>query len=284
MDHQDVVLDGFAQGLVEFQLPQPGDLGERRVHHRLVGHRDNPGDPPGVRRQPLEPGQQHLGQPGGQVAALGLGGEQLLGEERVALGAGDDVGHDVGGQRLVGQRFDELARVGGPERVQVDAFDGGEPEQLGQQAAQRVAPVHVLLAVAAHDQQPLGPQPAEQEGQQVAGRGVGPVEILEQDHHRARLRRSRSAPPVPRRTTAADRDPARAGDAPSSPGRSRSSASVRPGAVPPRPGPAAGAARARGAGAPRRPPPGPPSCPAERALRRTEDKEDRLRGRRCSGR
>ena len=43
--------------------------------------------------------------------------------------------------------------------------------------------VQVVRAVAGHDQQPLVAQPGQQEGHQIPGGRVGPVQVLDDQQH-----------------------------------------------------------------------------------------------------
>ena len=72
--------------------------------------------------------------------------------------------------------------VSGPSSIEADAR---QPEQLGDQRPQRMPAVHVIAAVGGHDGQPLGVQHPAQEGDQVPGGLVGPVQVLEYQQHRA---------------------------------------------------------------------------------------------------
>jgi len=54
-----------------------------------------------------------------------------------------------------------------------------------------VAPVHVVTAEAGHDREPFGGDAGEQEAQQIAGRLVGPVDVLHHQQHRLLLRAPR---------------------------------------------------------------------------------------------
>jgi hypothetical protein len=57
-------------------------------------------------------------------------------------------------------------------------------QALGQQRAQRVRPVQVVGAVGGHDQRAVQrPLVADQEGQQVPGGLVGPVQVLDDQRH-----------------------------------------------------------------------------------------------------
>jgi hypothetical protein len=59
--------------------------------------------------------------------------------------------------------------------------------ELRQQGAERVAAGQLVGPVGGDDQDPLACHAASQERQRLAGRAVGPVEILDHQHHRALL-------------------------------------------------------------------------------------------------
>ena len=185
------MLHGLAQCLVQIELVQAGNLAQRGVRDRPVGDRDQPQQPLGIGTEPLQPGEQNLRQPGRQLRALGAGGQQFLGEERIALGSLDHLGDDRRRQRSLGQGLDERLRIGRAERWQLDPLDALCPDQLGQRRPQRMAAVEVLFAVAGQDQQLLRPQPGDQEGQQVPSRAVGPVQVLQDETRPDRSRRCR---------------------------------------------------------------------------------------------
>ncbi len=73
----------------------------------------------------------------------------------------------------------------------VETFHPREPDELGEQGTQGMTPVQVVGAVGADDEQPLVGQPRQHEAQQVAGRGVGPVQVLEHEQHRGDVVRHR---------------------------------------------------------------------------------------------
>lgn len=130
----------------------------------------------------LQRGQQQLARAVGDVAAdeLALGGQGLH-EQRVAAGALEEGGGLVGRQFAAphggGHLRGLLAREGG----QFVAQDGGQAFQLQQQPAQRVAAVEVVAAVGGHDLHGGGVEVAQQEHEQVARGGVGPVQVLDDD-------------------------------------------------------------------------------------------------------
>jgi hypothetical protein len=138
------------------------------------------------RAQGLDAQHERVGQVGRQALAAG-GGRQLLGEERVALGAREEL---VDQARLgpaaedPGQlRHHLLAR----EALERHALDDGGALGLGHQRAQGMAAVQLVGAVGGEEQDALLARVAHEEGQEVARGAVGPVDVLEDEHERLRL-------------------------------------------------------------------------------------------------
>ena len=134
------------------------------------------------------------------------GGRQLLGEERVALGAGEELvdqarlGPAAEDPRQLGDHL--LAR----EALERHALDDRGALGLGHQRAQRMAAVQLVGAVGGEEQHALLARVAHEEGQEVARGAVGPVDVLEDEHERLRL----GQPTQQRRAAARRRAPARA--------------------------------------------------------------------------
>ena len=185
--HQHVGLDGGAHRGLECRRPEVADLGEQVVGDVAAGHGGDPHHLPGLVVEPVEPVQQHVGEvPGHAPAARRDGPDELLDEERVALGAGHDVG-DLGLAHRVGvQPVDQAAHVPGQQRLELHPLDAGQPGPLADLAAQRVAAVQVVGAVGHDEGDPGGEGAAEEEAEHVAGGLVGPVGVL--DHHEERTR------------------------------------------------------------------------------------------------
>jgi hypothetical protein len=183
---QHVVGDRLAERLLHLGVAQPAGRLQQRVGDPPAGDRGHPGDPLRGGGQPLQPGEQHVGETVRQrerVAAQ-AGGQQLLGEVRVALRPAEDVADQPLGHRLAAQRPQVVAQLGRGERGQVEALDHGKPDQLAEQRAQRVPAVQVVRPVGRDHGEPLRAQPGQQEGEQVAGGLVGPVQVLDHQQHR----------------------------------------------------------------------------------------------------
>jgi hypothetical protein len=118
-------------------------------------------------------------------------GEQLLDEERVPLGSPPD--------RLERGRSDPVAsdrpdlpvdvRLGQP--LEVDAFGQRHAGQLCEPRGDRIRGREAVGADGEHEQPSLAQHVAEQEGEQVAGGAVGPLDVLDPDRERARGRQPR---------------------------------------------------------------------------------------------
>ena len=108
--------------------------------------------------------------------------EQLLGEVRVPLGARVDARD----RRLVGGRpEDALELAGGLLAVEGREVEPlGRARELGDQALQRRRDVRLVGPHRGHHEQRQLPEVADEEAQQVLGGVVGPVQILDHEHHR----------------------------------------------------------------------------------------------------
>jgi hypothetical protein len=178
--HEHVTLDGVAHGPVEVGGREVDDVAQGGVGDAAAGDGGGPdhGDRGVV--EALEPDQEHVGEVFGDAAvASGAGADQLLDEERVALGPGDDVADAVLRDGDRAELVDETAYVGGRQGLHLDALDTGHACPLGDLAAERVTAMEVVRAVGGDQGDRPVEATAEEEADQVAGRLVGPVEVLD---------------------------------------------------------------------------------------------------------
>ncbi|MDH6501877.1 hypothetical protein M2156_008096 [Streptomyces sp. SAI-149] len=189
--HQQLPPDGLAQGRLQLLLGQAHGVPQQVVLDTP------PGDGGGAQHllsgvgQLLEADQQHIGEPTGHPAVPApRGGEQLLGVEGVALGPLDDPPHRGVRQRPLAQRPYQPGHLAVGHRPQLQPLDTGQPHQLGEQRPQRMTSVQIVRAVGGEygqpmcgrsSRRPLQDPAAEQEPQQVPGRLVGPVQILQDE-------------------------------------------------------------------------------------------------------
>lgn len=78
-----------------------------------------------------------------------------------------------------------VADLGAVEAGQFDATDRAEAVEFGEEGAQRVAAVDVVGAIGGEDDETAGAQGAQQVGEEVAGGGVGPMQVLQGEDDRA---------------------------------------------------------------------------------------------------
>ena len=130
--------------------------------------------------QALDPQHQRVAQRRRQRAApVEPGGQQLLGEQRVALGAVEQARQQIGVRLRAEDVGELLGQLGLRERLELDAAGVGVALQLGEQRAQRVAAVQLVGPVAGDHQHLLAAQRGREVDEERARRAVGPVEVLD---------------------------------------------------------------------------------------------------------
>ena len=186
---QHVLLHGRPQRPVELVLVLADHGGEQPVAHPAARAGGGPDDLPGTLVQPVEPDQQQVGEVLGDAALTAVrgGADQLLGEERVALGAMHDRVHLPLRQRPGQQRTHQAGHVEVGEGVELEPLHRGHPRPLREVAAERVTPVQVVGAVGRDHADRRAEPPGEQEGEQVTRGPVGPVHVLDDEQDRLLL-------------------------------------------------------------------------------------------------
>ena len=187
--HQHLLGDRSAQRVGQLAGPKPG-----RPRHQLLidppacGRRHAHDVPRGA-GQPVEPHEQRLGQRSRQRLRAGLPGgrEQLLGVEGVALRAIVEPVERGRRQLRRAQHRDVIGELGARERRERDAGDAGVPPELDEIRAERMAAREAFGPARQHEREPLARSAAHEKAQQVAGRAVGPVEVLDDEQHRRAL-------------------------------------------------------------------------------------------------
>jgi hypothetical protein len=179
LHHQDVTGDGLAERLDQPLRRLPGDLGEQVVADPLARHGGDLQHAPGGLGQRLHARQQQVPQRRGQLDALPVRRQQLLGEEGVALRAGLDLVDQRRVGRLAEDAGQQLGQLAAVQPSELQALGPAAALQLRQERPQRVAAVQLVAAVGQHQRHPAAKVP-DQEAEQVAGGPVGPVQVL---HH-----------------------------------------------------------------------------------------------------
>jgi hypothetical protein len=183
IDDDDVVRHRLAQTGDELVAGHARGALEQPVADARAGDRGDPQHRRGRRAQRLDAQDQRVDEVRRQPFAGGRRG-QLLGEERVALGAREEVVDEA----RVGPALEDAGQLGDDliarEALDRHALDDRRALGLGQQRAQRVAAVELVGAVRRDEQHALAAGVAHEEGQEVARRAIGPVDVLEHEHER----------------------------------------------------------------------------------------------------
>ena len=182
-DH--VRLRRLAQRGADLGGVEPARLGEHGVGEHAPG-REHPQHLLRRLAEPLDPHHQRVAQRARQPAAtVEPRGEQLLGEQRVALAARVQALEQLGVGRAAEDVGEQVAELLARQPRELDPARARVALELGEQRAQRVAAVQLVGAVGGDHQHPLGPQAAREEDEEGARRAVGPVDVLQ--HERERL-------------------------------------------------------------------------------------------------
>ena len=175
---------GLAQRDPQLGGVEPAGVCEQRVVGALGDGEDAQDLLRGV-GEPLGADHQRVAERWRQrAAAVAAGRQQLLDEQRVPLAAAVQALDE----HLLGCRVEDVGELIGQldagKARELDAAGGRVPLELGQQRPQRVAAVHLVRAVGADREHPLGAHGPRHEGEEGARGAVGPVDVLEQQQHR----------------------------------------------------------------------------------------------------
>ena len=138
----------------------------------------------GVLADAGESGPKHLRERHRKTSALAARREEFLGEERIALGAFPDGRRDTRldvGAKDRGKLAHDLVPI---ESCELDAVDPRDPFDLCQPAQQWMTTVELVAPEGRDEQQPLVADVSNEEGQELARRVVGPVQVLDYEHDR----------------------------------------------------------------------------------------------------
>ena len=187
VDHEQVALDGLAQPSVEVRVADARHLGEQLVGHAPAGHRRGPQQPLRAGAQRVGPAQQHVGQGRGEVGRVTAAAHhpgELLHQVGVAAGPVEDQVDEAGGGFGAEDRAELGGDLAGLEPAQLHVLHRAEPLPAGDQRPQRMAPVQLVGAVGGQQHDPDPAQRPDQEGDQLPGGLVGPVQVLEDQQQR----------------------------------------------------------------------------------------------------
>ena len=133
---------------------------------------------PSTREHDLAQRRRHRG------AVVVVDGQELFGEEHVAVGAEERALDQVGRRLSADDRRDELADLVAIEAGEIDPLDRAGAVELGEQGTQRMAAVEVVGSVGTDEHHRRAAEAAGEIHEQLARRTVGPVQILEHEQRR----------------------------------------------------------------------------------------------------
>ena len=149
------------------------------------------------RRQPPDPPRGHLSHAVGHPGLLEVDGaleaaralaqvaHDLLDEERVALGLPVQRRDEVGGRRGGAVRLHQRRDLAGLEAVELEVGEDVLAPQRGDQLRERVALLELGVAVGAEEHRAPRLGRAHEVAQELHGRAVGPVQIVEDEQQRS---------------------------------------------------------------------------------------------------
>ena len=187
VDHDDVAGHRVAQRVAQLARLHAARVGDELVVEPAAGGEE----PQRLLRglaEALDADHERVAQGRGQPAApVEAGGEELLGEERVALAALEQAVDEVVRRRRAEDVLELLGQLVAVEAPQLDPPGAGRALELGEQRPQRVAAVQLVGAVGEDDEDGLAAEAAGEEGEERARRAVGPVDVLEREDDRTVL-------------------------------------------------------------------------------------------------
>ena len=181
--NEDVRLDRLTHAGHERPGSQVDHGGQVVVGEPAADDGCRPNDRQGIGRQRCQPGTEDISQRwrDGRPALLARLGEHLDVEGQAARAFEHRVDLDRR-RRPPEDPAELLLDLGAIERGQLDALDAADPPKLGEQAHQRMPALQVVGSVGRDQRDTLGGHVPDQEPDQVAGRAVRPLEVLDREH------------------------------------------------------------------------------------------------------
>jgi hypothetical protein len=179
--NEDVPVDGRTQRIVEGLVRELHRVGQQAVFDAPADCGCGADEPARARRERVDAGLQQVADRDGDDVGVPER-DQLLGEERVSLGARVDLVQPGAGRRDPDDAAQLQRLFVAGERSQLDAECPGR-RQLREEPGDGVLRVG-LVGPGGEQQERARRQPAGQEPQQVAGRPVRPVHVLHEQEQR----------------------------------------------------------------------------------------------------
>ncbi|HXI82167.1 MAG TPA: hypothetical protein VNM34_15270 [Verrucomicrobiae bacterium] len=179
---QEVALGSLSERCGDLGRLHPGHGREDVVACGQTCHGNHAQQISGRRGEGTDPGQQRL--PEGETDALLAplrDGEELLGEEGIAATAVVEARHERAIRWMAQDARQLIVYLDPGERGELEALDLSAPPQLGEQGQERMAFIELVGAIRPDHHHPSLGEVAYQEAEQVAGRPIGPVKVLQRD-------------------------------------------------------------------------------------------------------
>ena len=191
---QDLGVDGFAEGAVDEVVGEVQDLDEEVVLDAPADDRGHAEElVRGVRESPEARGED-VAKGRGEAGRVGAGGDKLLHVEGVSLRPGVDAVDESRCRDVSENRPDLEPHVVVGEPRDLEALDVGRAFDLDEPREKGVAAVELVAPVGPDDQDPLCADVPDQEGEELAGGAVGPVEVFDGEDDRALVRQAPERP------------------------------------------------------------------------------------------
>jgi hypothetical protein len=161
---------------------------EQFVVNAAPGRRCRPEHLLRIGREGRQAGDEHVPQSGREGTSRAVSAEcrrQLLDEERIAAGPVHDVvdgGRRRGGPGQLPQQHEDVMAIEAP---QVQPDDPGIPLELGHERDDRILPFQLTGPQRGQQQDRRFAQVAREEAEEPARALVGPLDVLDDEHHRA---------------------------------------------------------------------------------------------------
>ena len=181
---EELMADRVPQGPVHRPRVDAGDLAEQRVSDASADDRGDLQQLSGIGADPVDALQDHVANSRRKVVAATCR-HQLLGEERVAVGSGDDLFAEPAGGIDTQDLPDQLGDLSVAERSQRQSLGAPGPNELAEGRRQPATAAVFVRSSGSDHEDAGGRRGVGEEEQQVACRLVGPVEILDDNARRA---------------------------------------------------------------------------------------------------
>ena len=186
-DEEQMRVDRLAQRRQRVRGGVAGCREQQRLVHRRAAHRRVLHEPLRIVAERIDAGEQEVAQRGrepGRIAAVPDDPDQLLDEEGVAIGSGEDGLHHALPRGDAEDRRGELADLVEVEAAELQVPDGPHPLPADHEGTERMPPVQLVGPVRHEERDRHAAECLDEVRGEVEGGAVGPVQVLEDDEQR----------------------------------------------------------------------------------------------------